>query len=178
MRKYPTHTGLSLDFLCWHRGLFPAPLSGPGPKCDPKPAPKWFPKRPKRRPRPPKRPPRRPKMLSRRPKRPPRLPKRPPRRPKRGSWEPFRHRRWLEDRSGTARGSLGDRKIPAQGSPVGDKRGYNYPLGVVKSSTVERRSYDLTRRWANGPANSTFLPNFRSAPPAEKVRRAFGPSAC
>ena len=39
MRKYPTHTGLTLDFLCWHWGLFPAPPSGPGRKSDPKPSP-------------------------------------------------------------------------------------------------------------------------------------------
>ena len=28
-----------------------------------------------------------------------------------------------------AQGWLGDRRFAAQGSPVGDKRGYNYPLG-------------------------------------------------
>ena len=52
----------------------------------------------------------------------------------------------IGSRSGIAQGPLEYRKFAAQGSPAEDKRRYNYLLGVVKSSKVERRSCDLTRR--------------------------------
>ena len=131
-------------------------------------APKWFPRRPGRPPgrptRSPRRPgrrPKRPEKHPRRPGRPPGQPKRPPRhpgsppgRPGRGPWEPFRHRRWNGDRSGIALESLGIRHLTAQGSPAGDKGGYNYPLGVVKSS--KEVNIDLIRRWAEGQANVSF----------------------
>ena len=82
------------------------------------------------------------------PKTPQEAPKTPPRRPKR----PQKRSTLSGPASGIEKGSKRDRPFAAQASLVGDKRGYKYPLGVV-IQRQKSRSRDLTRRWAEGPAN-------------------------
>ena len=82
------------------------------------------------------------------PKTPQEAPKTPPRPPKR----PQKRSTLSDPASGIERGSKRGRPFAAQASLVGDKRGYKYPLGVVILKQ-KSRSRDLTRRWAEGPAN-------------------------
>ena len=58
--------------------------------------------------------------------------------------------------SAVAQGSLKDTNIFAQGSPVGDKRGYNYPLGVVKKA-IERSMHGSNTPMGRRPGEFLLL---------------------